>query len=319
MGSNSSKESSSFSETDLLSGLSEGRFKNIVIMCGAGISTNAGIPDFRTPSAGSSINISYLTSYYFEGLYFKLRKYNLPYPEAVFEGGYFRQNPLPFYSLIRELFPTTLSPTLTHKFFSLLNKKGILRRIYTQNIDALEYLSGVPEDKIVEAHGSFQKSYCTQCRQTYDLRWLKREIFSPETNEGVPKCESCEGVVRPDVVLFGEALPSHFWNNITSDFQSCDLLLVFGTSLVVSPFNSLVTKPGSGVPRVYINMTRPGAAGGLLGWVMKLGTNVDFTRHSDLVMLGDCDESVVRMCDQLGWRRDLDQVEVTSLEETLSD
>ena len=79
------------------------------------------------------------------GLYFKLRKYNLPYPEAVFEGGYFRQNPLPFYGLIRELFPSTLTPTTTHKFFSLLNKKGILSRIYTQNIDALEHLAGVPE------------------------------------------------------------------------------------------------------------------------------------------------------------------------------
>ena len=104
MGGSGSKPSG-FCEADLISGLSEGNFKNVVILCGAGISTNAGIPDFRSPSAG---------------LYFKLRKYNLPYPEAVFEGSYFRQNPLPFYSLVRELFPSTLTPTTTHKLFSLL-------------------------------------------------------------------------------------------------------------------------------------------------------------------------------------------------------
>ena len=84
MGGKTSK-ASGFREVDLTSDLMAGEFQNIVIMCGAGISTNAGIPDFRSPSAG---------------LYFKLRKYNLPYPEAVFEGSYFRTNPLPFYGLI---------------------------------------------------------------------------------------------------------------------------------------------------------------------------------------------------------------------------
>eukprot|EP00092_Neocalanus_flemingeri_P074096 GFUD01091564.1.p1 GENE.GFUD01091564.1~~GFUD01091564.1.p1 ORF type:complete len:302 (-),score=92.77 GFUD01091564.1:160-1065(-) len=299
MGSSSSK-SASYTEADLVSGLQEGKFKNIVIMCGAGISTNAGIPDFRTPSAG---------------LYFKLRKYNLPYPEAVFEGSYFHRNPLPFFGLIRELFPSTLTPTTTHKFFSLLNQKGILRRIYTQNIDALEYLAGVPEDKIVEAHGSFQSSYCTACKKTYDLKWLKTEIFTPDKNDGVPKCEDCQGVVRPNVVLFGEALPNRFWVNITPDFEACDLLLVFGTSLVVSPFNTLVGKPGSAVPRVYINMTKPGSSGSMLGWFLNLAANVDFTRSSDMVMLGDCDQTVQGICNKLDWKEQLDKVEVNNLED----
>ena len=186
------------------------------------------------------------------GLYFKLRKYNLPYPEAVFDGGYFRQVEfwllkiwirsdflfilksrdkveIMVFSMLfppripdpsmgwsgnfcyfpkerdgvceqsssREIFPETLSPTTTHKFFSLLHQKGLLRRIYTQNIDALEVLAGIPPEKIIgellnytcvsnifrlpcnldpiknlnlEAHGSFQSAYCTQCRETYDLR-----------------------------------------------------------------------------------------------------------------------------------------------------
>ena len=132
------------------------------------------------------------------------------------------------------------------------------------------------QEKIIEAHGSFQKSYCTVCRETYDLKWFKTEVFSPDKNDGVPKCVSCQGVVRPDVVLFGEALPSRFWDNIDSDFHHCDLLLVFGTSLVVSPFNSLVTKPRRTVPRCYINKTKPGAAGSVLGWLINFGANVDF-------------------------------------------
>ena len=80
-----------------------------------------------------------------------------------------------------------LCPTDTHKFFTLLHKKGILRRVYTQNIDALEFLAGLPEEKVVEAHGTFQRSYCTKCRKNFDLPWLKREIFSPDSNGGVPK------------------------------------------------------------------------------------------------------------------------------------
>ena len=71
--------------------------------------------------------------------------------------------------------------------FNFSLQKGILRRVYTQNIDALEFLAGLPEEKVVEAHGTFQRSYCTKCRKNFDLPWLKREIFSPETNGGVPK------------------------------------------------------------------------------------------------------------------------------------
>lgn len=296
--------STAFNEEELIKSLGSGAYKNVVVMCGAGISVNAGIPDFRSPSAG---------------LYFKLRKYNLPYAEAVFDGSYFRKDPRPFYGLIREIFPETLCPTTTHKFFTLLHQKGILRRIYTQNIDALEVLAGVPPEKVVEAHGSFQSSYCTQCKETYDLRWLKREIFSPETNDEVPKCDKCGSVVRPNVVLFGEALPDRFWANITTDFSSCDLLLVLGTSLVVSPFNTLVGKPSNSVPRCYINKTSPGASGSLLGWLLNQTANIDFKRNSDLVLLGDADDTVTRLCKGAGWEEELALVEVTTLEATLKE
>lgn len=281
--------------------LKNGSYKNIIVMCGAGISTSAGIPDFRSPSAG---------------LYFKLKKYNLPYPEAVFEGSYFKQNPQPFYQLCREMYPEKLTPTTTHKFFTLLKNKDMLRRVYTQNIDALEFLGGLTKDEVIEAHGSFQSSYCTNksCGKEYELAWLKKEIFSPETNDGVPKCEDCKSVVRPDIVLFGENLPERFHNSLSSDFAACDLLIVVGTSLAVSPFNTLVGRTKPGVPRIYINKTAPGKVEGIVGWLLSLSANVDFSRKEDLFLQGYCDDIVEDICSGTDWKSDLDSIEIQSME-----
>ncbi|XP_023340427.1 NAD-dependent protein deacetylase Sirt2 [Eurytemora carolleeae] len=299
MGGGGSK-SESFNLEVLTQKLGGGEFKNIVIMCGAGISTNAGIPDFRSPSAG---------------LYMTLRSYDLPYPEAVFEGRYFNQDPKPFYTLgktnliskklckyylcypwVRSINVSPFDPAVWSAIGNVLlyyldttlrNKKHMIG----WSVGALEYLAGVPQEKIVEAHGSFRTAYCVSCKETYDLRWLKQEIFHPSSTDGVPHCSACkQGVVRPDVVLFGEPLSNRFYENIDSDFNACDLLLVFGTSLVVSPFNQLVGKPGSSVPRVYINKTKPGAATSMLAWMMRMGANIEFSRPSDLILLGDCDK-----------------------------
>ena len=107
---------------------------------GAGISTSAGIPDFRSPETG---------------LYANLERLNLPHPEAVFELSFFRENPLPFYTLAQELYPGKYRPTITHSFINLLHEKGLLLKLFTQNIDCLEREAGVPGDLIIEAHGSF--------------------------------------------------------------------------------------------------------------------------------------------------------------------
>ena len=172
----------------------------------------------------------------------------LPYPEAVFDGGFFMENPRPFYDLARDVFPAILRPTDTHKFFTLLNNKGILKRVYTQNIDTLESLAGLPPEKLVEAHGSFRESHCLSCKEMFDMKYMKEAIFDVESNDGIPKCNKCRSNIKPDVVLFGEALPERFWACMRRDFEECDCLLIFGTSLAVSPFNALPCK----VPKVRL-------------------------------------------------------------------
>ena len=110
------------------------------------------------------------------------------------------------------------------------------------------------------------------------LKWLKEKVFETAEDEpNVPYCDKCGGVVRPDIVFFGESLPNRYFQNIKSDFQECDLLLVLGTSLTVMPFANLITESKSNVPRVYINLSKPGSAG-LLGKIMGLGKFLNLSR-----------------------------------------
>nr|CAD7454343.1 unnamed protein product [Timema tahoe] len=120
--------------------------------------SGAGIPDFRSPGSG---------------LYHNLEKYKLPDPQAIFEIGFFKVNPQPFFTLAKELYPGTFKPTVCHYFVRLLYEKGLLLRHYTQNIDTLERVAGIPGEKLVEAHGTFHTSHCLKCRKLYDLEWMK--------------------------------------------------------------------------------------------------------------------------------------------------
>lgn len=176
-------------------------------------------------------------------------------------------------------------------------------------------LGGTPEEKVIEAHGTFRESFCQACDAKYDLSWLKDQIFKPETNGGVPKCIKCTtGVVRPSVVFFGETLPRRFWENLDADFRQCDCLIVMGTSLAVAPFNALIARPPKSATRVFINKTKPGAVG-FAGWMMGLGRNsVTFTNVNDLVILDDCDKIVREICRQANWEQELDALQVQILE-----
>jgi len=262
--------------------------QNIIVMTGAGISTAAGIPDFRSPGTG---------------LYSQLEKYNLPHPQAIFELDYYKENPEPFCMLAKEMWPGNYNPTISHHFLCLLEKKGLLLRSFTQNIDGLELVGGLPEEKLVAAHGSFHTSHCIDCQQLHQLEWIKEKIFAGE----VPRCtkEGCGALVKPDIVFFGEALPERFFKAM-EDFKKADLLIVMGTSLKVQPFNLLVDQVAKTVPRLLINREKVGD--GMLGM---FGHGFDFDserKYRDVAHLDDCDSGCVALCEMLGWKDELLQM-----------
>ncbi|KAF9916247.1 NAD-dependent protein deacetylase sirtuin-2 [Lobosporangium transversale] len=263
--------------------ISSGDAKNIIVMTGAGISTAAGIKDFRSPGTG---------------LYDDLEKYNLPFPEAVFDLAFFKETPRPFYHLAKHLYPGQYFPTLTHYLLPLLAKKKLLLRSYTQNIDSLERLAGLDEDLLVEAHGSFATAKCVQCEVTTDSAWVKRHIMEGE----IPYCKRCSGLVKPSITFFGENLPLRFSTMAETDFDKCDLLIVLGTSLKVEPFNKLIAKVSPKCPRLLINREKAG---------QELHSGFDFedkwkyTVQRDAVFLGNCDDGVQELAALCGWKEEL--------------
>lgn len=189
---------------------------SVAALTGAGISTAAGIPDFRGP----------------EGLYVT-RRYD---PDLVFNIDHFRRDPLPFYDFTRDFAAMLrdIRPTFTHRFLSALEKKGILEGVITQNIDALHHIAG--SRKVIELHGSYWSAACTRCDEyaiegkSYDW-WLEAIRQSPRSP--VLVCPVCGGVVKPDVVFFGETV--HDYEKAASLAAECDLMLVLGSSLEVYP------------------------------------------------------------------------------------
>ncbi|KFY39193.1 hypothetical protein V495_06088 [Pseudogymnoascus sp. VKM F-4514 (FW-929)] len=249
------------------------KVQRIVVLTGAGISTSAGIPDFRSPETG---------------LYSNLARLNLPYPEAVFDISFFRENPAPFYMLAQELYPGKYKPTVSHAFIALLARKGLLHMLFTQNIDCLERAAGVPPEKVIEAHGSFASQRCIDCKTEYPDEFMRAFVESGD----IPHCEdeACQGLVKPDITFFGEALPAKFHDNTHVPSQA-DLMIIIGTSLSVHPFAALPDMALDGTPRVLLNMERVGSLG---------------SRPDDVLLLGDCDGQVRRLADELGWRDELE-------------
>ncbi|XP_044729970.1 NAD-dependent protein deacetylase sirtuin-2 isoform X2 [Chrysoperla carnea] len=262
--------------------------KNIITLAGAGLSTAAGIPDFRSPGSG---------------LYDNLQKYNLPHPQAVFEIDYFERNPKPFFVLAKDLYPGEFKPTLGHYFIRLLNEKGLLLRHYTQNIDTLERVAKIPEEKLVEAHGTFNTGHCRSCNESYTQEWMRDIIFRDE----IPKCTVCDGIVKPDIVFFGENLPDKFYTCLNTDFRKCDLLIVLGSSLVVQPFASLIDRVPSSCPRLLVNREKAGQRDKIMK-LLNIGGGLDFDSEEntrDVAYLGDCDTGCELLAEKLGWKDEL--------------
>ena len=185
---------------------------NIVFFGGAGVSTASGIKDFRSK----------------DGLY--NMKYKWP-PEMILSSAFFYGNTEEFYKFYKDkLNCLDKEPNIVHKYLYELEKKGKLKAIVTQNIDGLHQKAG--NKNIYELHGTIYKNHCIRCNKEYSAEYV---FNSKET----PKCE-CGGLIKPDVVLYGEMLPEYDYNNGLYAISKADLLIVAGTSLTVYPASGMI-------------------------------------------------------------------------------
>ena len=186
--------------------------KRMVFFGGAGVSTESGIPDFRSV----------------DGLYHQ--KFDYP-PETIISHSFFLKNPEYFYRFYREkMLPLGFEPNVTHRVLARLEQEGHLAAVVTQNIDGLHQKAG--SKRVYELHGSVHRNYCEKCGKFYDLDHIIHTT-------GVPRCD-CGGVIKPDVVLYEEALNDRVIDGAVNAIAQADLLIVGGTSLNVWPAAGLI-------------------------------------------------------------------------------
>ena len=186
--------------------------KRIVFFTGAGVSTDSGIPDFRSQ----------------DGLY--NMEYRYP-PETIISHSFFMQDPEEFYRFYRnKMLFLDAKPNAVHKFMADLEAAGRCLGVITQNIDGLHTAAG--SKRVYELHGSVLRNYCMRCGKSYDVKMIKEST-------GVPRC-TCGGMIKPDVVLYEEGLDGDVINGAVDAIMRADVLIVLGTSLVVYPAAGLI-------------------------------------------------------------------------------
>jgi NAD-dependent deacetylase len=185
---------------------------NIVFLGGAGVSTESGIPDFRST----------------DGMYSQNYKYP---PETIISHSFFMNKTDYFYNFYKKrMIFLDARPNLVHKKLAELEKRGKLKAVITQNIDGLHQLAG--SKNVLELHGSIYRNHCTRCGKFYDINYVVK-------SKGVPKCQ-CGGTIKPDVVLYEEGLDHEVLNKAVNFIEKADVLIIGGTSLVVYPAAGLV-------------------------------------------------------------------------------
>lgn len=186
---------------------------NIVFFGGAGVSTESGIPDFRSV----------------DGLYHQ--QYDYP-PETILSHTFFRRNTEEFYRFYRaKMLALDAKPNAAHKKLAEWEQQGKLKAVVTQNIDGLHQAAG---SKVVyELHGSVHRNYCQKCGAFYDARYMLEST-------GIPSCEKCGGLIKPDVVLYEEGLDQATINGAVHAISQADVLIIGGTSLTVYPAAGLI-------------------------------------------------------------------------------
>ena len=186
---------------------------NIVFFGGAGVSTESGIPDFRSV----------------DGLY--NQKYDYP-PEPILSHSFYMRNTEEFYRFYRDkMLCLTAQPNITHRKLAVLEATGKVKAVITQNIDGLHQAAG--SRRVWELHGSVLRNYCEKCGKFFDAEYMLH-------SKGAPKCDDCGGAIKPDVVLYEEGLDNQTLSDAVSYISKADVLIIGGTSLVVYPAAGLI-------------------------------------------------------------------------------
>lgn len=188
---------------------------HIVFFGGAGVSTESNIPDFRSQSGTYS-------------------KKTYPYrAETMISSDFFHEHPEQFYDFyFHEMVYEQAQPNDAHMALAKLERMGKLKAVITQNIDGLHQKAG--SHKVLELHGSIHRNHCQRCHAAYDLQAMLKQ------KDQVPRCPICNGILKPDVVLYGESLDMHVMEEAISYLSQADVLIVGGTSLVVYPAAGLL-------------------------------------------------------------------------------
>ena len=187
--------------------------KRIVFFGGAGVSTESGVPDFRSV----------------DGLY--NQKYDYP-PETILSHTFYRRKPDEFYRFYKDkMLYMDVKPNAAHLKLAEWEKEGKLSAVVTQNIDGLHQAAG--NEIVYELHGSVHRNYCEECGAFYDAMYMKN-------SDGVPKCEKCGGPIKPDVVLYEEGLDQKTMMGAIKAISEADMLIIGGTSLAVYPAAGLI-------------------------------------------------------------------------------
>ena len=203
---------------------------NIVFFGGAGVSTESGIPDFRSV----------------DGLYHQ--KYDYP-PETILSHTFYRSKPEEFFRFYKDkMLCLTAKPNAAHLKLAQWEKEGKLKAVITQNIDGLHQAAGSKE--VLELHGSVLRNYCENCGEFHDAEYMLHA-------DGVPRCTKCKGPVKPDVVLYEEGLDQKTLNKAVQYIREADVLIIGGTSLVVYPAAGLIDYY-NGNKLVLVNKTPTG-------------------------------------------------------------
>lgn len=189
-----------------------GRARNVVAFTGAGISTESGIPDYRSPG----------------GIWTKMQP--IQFQDFVASAEARRETWRRKFASHEMM--STATPNAGHRALARLAERGPLSAVITQNIDGLHQASGIPADKVIELHGNATYAHCLDCRKSYELEWV-REIFA--VDERLPLCLACGGMIKTATVSFGQAMPEEAMQRAHAATLAADLMIAIGSSLVVYP------------------------------------------------------------------------------------